>query len=55
MTPARSGGADAVADTSTDRQGGQTWPGLLGRLLAGTDLGAEFVPPSPVGPETYPE
>ena len=33
--------ADAVADTSTDRHGGQTWPGLLGRLLAGTDLGAD--------------
>jgi anthranilate phosphoribosyltransferase len=30
-----------VADTSTDRLGGQTWPGLLGRLLAGTDLGAD--------------
>ena len=30
-----------MADTSTDRLGGQTWPGLLGRLLAGTDLGAD--------------
>ena len=27
-----------MADTSTD---GLTWPGLLGRLLAGTDLGAD--------------
>ena len=30
-----------MADTSTDRQGGQTWPALLGRLLAGTDLAAD--------------
>jgi anthranilate phosphoribosyltransferase len=30
-----------VADTSTDRRGGQTWPGLLGMLLAGTDLAAD--------------
>ena len=30
-----------MADTSTDRLGSLTWPGLLGRLLAGTDLGAD--------------
>ena len=30
-----------MADTSTDRRGGQTWPGLLGMLLAGTDLAAD--------------
>jgi len=30
-----------VADTSSGGAGGQTWPGLLGRLLAGTDLGAD--------------
>ena len=30
-----------MADTSSGGAGGQTWPGLLGRLLAGTDLGAD--------------
>lgn len=30
-----------MADTSDDRRGGQTWPGLLGRLLTGTDLAAD--------------
>ena len=30
-----------MADTSAERQGAQSWPALLGRLLAGTDLGAD--------------